>query len=87
MSNQLILVTEPDTGLEWLYVNGIQVTSGEPIYAEQWMSALKKYMVFDRVSSVELTEAFDQRVDYDYGHVPTHYDRFQEGDLKEKTID
>ncbi|MBP1308793.1 hypothetical protein JOD82_001813 [Paenibacillus sp. 1182] len=58
MSNPLILVTEPDTGLEWLYVNGIQVTSGEPIYAEQWMSVLQKYKVFDRVSSVERTEGF-----------------------------
>jgi hypothetical protein len=83
MSNQLTIIREPRTGLEWLYVNDKYVTFGVPILYKQWLSVIKEYKNFEVVKSFELTEQFKERVDCNYHLVPLKLGEFQDGDLKE----
>lgn len=81
MSN-LYLVTDPDSGLEYVYVDGKQVASGEPIYAETWADIIRTYKCFDEVKEYNFTEEFGERVDWDYNKVPKNFEEFIEGDLE-----
>jgi hypothetical protein len=79
--HHLTLVREPNTGLEWLYVDGIQETSGDSIPSEQWMSVINKYKRFSIVETMEITQQYGNRVEWDLSLVPAQLTEFQEGDI------
>lgn len=80
--NQLTLVREPDTGLEWLYVNDNQEYTGEPIYAEVWMSIINRFKIFGDVRTLNLTHALGERFDWNYNEIPKKLSEFIDGDFE-----
>jgi hypothetical protein len=81
-SHSLSYVAEQNTGMEWVYVDDAQVTSGDTIYASQWLSIICKYENFHRVQSYELSESFGERVDWDYNLVPKNFSEFSDDDFE-----
>jgi hypothetical protein len=79
--NVLALVMEEYSSLEWIYINGNQVASGEPISSEQWLEVIEKYGHFSVIEKFILDDQFVERLDGDFNNVPKSLDGFEDGDL------
>jgi hypothetical protein len=80
-TGMLTLVYDPDLSYEWLYVDGEQVATGEPIDASEWLRVLRKLSREGKVyhsERMELTSEFCERVDGNLNLIPSRLEDFHE---------